>query len=162
MLDQGAAQGDSQGPKVLVAASGTVIVGWQDFRDGPPQVLVARSTTTDGSAFTAPVRADTPSTRGAFDPRVGVTGERVVVVYASARHATSLWKDIYANFSVDEGVSFQPTDLRLDTGSLVGAADSLQPCLATTANRAYFAWIDLRTSPYTFGDVYFSALEPVP
>jgi len=43
-------------------------------------------------------------------------------VYVSARGST-LWKDIYANFSVEEGVTFQPTDVRLDTGSGLGVAD---------------------------------------
>jgi len=95
------------------------------------------------------------------DPQLAVAGERVVVAYASARGST-LWKDIYANFSVDERVTFQPTDIRLDTGSGFGGADSLQPCLATTADHAYVAWIDLRASLFTFGDVYFNALEPIP
>jgi hypothetical protein len=78
-------------------------------------------------------------------------------------------RDVYANHSDDDGVTFRPPELRLDVGA-VGApsparfADARSPLLVTSASgaRGVVVWLDHRTVNGVTGpnaDAYASAFE---
>jgi hypothetical protein len=63
--------------------------------------------------------------------------------------------DIYFNRSVDEGLTWLSHDLRLDTGSMPGAALSFDPQIAASGSSVYVTWSDFRNG-FPFPDIYFN------
>ena len=71
-------------------------------------------------------------------------------------------RDIYFNYSVDYGETWQVSDLRLDTDP-ASSADSYVPAITSDdKGNAYIAWLDNRNGYY--GDIYLRAIstEPFP
>jgi hypothetical protein len=77
--------------------------------------------------------------------------------------------DVYANFSLDQGVTWQPQDYRLDSSTL-GASDSQEPTVAVVGSRVHVAWTDHRRGAgcptgtagdpsCSNGDIYYRRLE---
>ena len=67
-------------------------------------------------------------------------------------------RDIYANFSLDGGRTFQPQDVRMDSGN-AGAADSETPVVYAAHGIAHVVWVDRRNDQIN-GDIYYRALRP--
>lgn len=157
---------DAQAP-AIAARAGRVVVAWEDTRSGQPDVRVNRSVNAGASWLAATSRVDLGSVAGtgaSTTPSVAFgAGDTVYVTWADARSGQ---RDIYANLSFDQGVTFQPNDLRLDVGSAgapspPGGADSRDPRMLTNAGgaRGVVVWIDNRTTAGVTGvnaDIYSS------
>ena len=151
---------DSVRPAVVSLASGHAAVIWIDNRWGRPN-LYSR-TTSDGGA-----------TWSASDSQVmGARGGSNAVDFAAAGVANSVfvaWSDdrsgqldVYANYSNDGGATFQPRDLRLDTGAAGAAASETPTIFAAVAPSgnpiAHVAWVDRRNDGVD-GDIYYRSIR---
>jgi hypothetical protein len=150
---------DSFRPSVVSLASGHAAVVWIDNRWGRPN-LYAR-TTTDGGATWSASDSQVMAARGAsnaVDFAAGGAGNTVFVAWSDDRNGQL---DIYANYSTDGGASFQPHDVRLDTGT-AGAAASETPviyaALASGTPVAHVAWVDRRNDGIN-GDIYYRSIR---
>jgi hypothetical protein len=90
----------------------------------------------------ADVRVDTDPAGAARSEgiRVAVDGANVYCVWSDARNGGT---DIYFNRSTDGGVTWQLSDVRLDT-DLSGAADSADPQIARSGRTLFVVWEDSR------------------
>jgi hypothetical protein len=61
--------------------------------------------------------------------------------------------DIYFNYSTDNGVNWQSSDIRLDAGDTAGANVSLYPQIACAGSQVYVVWEDRRNGCH---DIYFN------
>jgi hypothetical protein len=153
---------------VVAPASGRALVSWIDYRSGFPDVLVARSDDR-GDSWSDPVRVDTgsdPGVAGSYDLSFGAEGDLVVAAWADDRAG---FLDVYANYSLDGGVTWQPQDHRLDT-SPVGTSDSVHPHVFVATGAAHVVWVDHRRGgscpaglvdamSCANGDIYYNRLE---
>ena len=105
----------------------------------------------------ADIRLDTGDTPGANDseyPQITCSGNNVYAVWYDYRNGGS---DIYFNCSTDNGVNWQTSDIRLDTGDTPGANYSLGPQIDCSGNSVYVIWGDRRNG---FGqDIYFNYVK---
>ncbi|MGE0787635.1 MAG: MopE-related protein [Sandaracinaceae bacterium] len=133
---------DSIEPIVAMPQSGVAMVAWVDYRFGFPDVFVARSTNA-GDSWGTPTRLDTGTAPGAYasgDLAFDASGSIAVAAWADAR---SGFLDVYANFSIDGGVNWQPSDVRLDSSPL-GTSDSENPDVYVSSTAAHVVWEDHR------------------
>ncbi|MCB9598500.1 MAG: DUF4114 domain-containing protein [Sandaracinaceae bacterium] len=134
---------DSIEPHVVAPQAGVAVVTWIDYRFGFSDVVSARSADR-GDTWSTPQRLDTstgPGASGSYDLAVGAEANLVVAAWADDRAGLL---DIYANFSLDGGVTWQPQDYRLDTSTL-GTSDSENPFVYVGAATAHVVWEDHRT-----------------
>jgi hypothetical protein len=159
-LDTTAFDQDSINPTVLTLSGMRAVVIWQDNRWGRPNIYA--STTRDGGMTWSGSDVQVMGGRGrstAIDIAAAATGDTVFVAWADDRDGRL---DIYANYSNDGGNTFQPEDVRLDTGSLPGAADSETPAIFATGGArptAHVVWVDRRAGGI-IGDIYYRSLRP--
>jgi hypothetical protein len=167
-LDGDTLDHDSIDPHVIAPDGGDVLVAWTDYRSGFPDPYVTRSSTA-GASFAAPVRVDTgtsPGTSGSYDIAAAGAGDVVAIAWSDDRAGLL---DVYANFSLDQGVTWQPQDYRLDSSTL-GSSDSQEPTLAVSGSRIHVAWTDHRRGAScptgsagdpscANGDIYYRRLE---
>jgi hypothetical protein len=160
---------DASSP-TIAASMQRVALAWEDTRSGLPDIRV--STSLDGGATFPPTSArtdlgSTPGTSASTRPRITLgMGQNVFVTWEDARNGQ---RDIYANNSFNDGLTFQPNELRMDVGmvgapSPVGAADSRSPFITTNAAgmRGIVVWNDYRTSTGTNGangDIYANRFQ---
>jgi hypothetical protein len=165
---------DSLNPTAVALSPTIGVVVWEDWRSGFPSVRATR-TTDAGVTWHSP---DYPAQGGAN----GVPGSSTSTNVVAAGASTSVfvaWADdrdepsnvvthtlshynIYADFSLDSGESFQPNDIRLDTSS--PGTDQEQPTVFTVNNVGHFAWVDRRNTSSTGvvnlqGDIYYRNLH---
>jgi Notch 1 len=133
---------DSIEPHIVAPSAGVAVVAWIDYRSGFPDVLAARSSDS-GASFAAPERVDTgnaPGISGAYELDLAANGSRLVAAWADDR---SGFLDVYANYSLDGGVTWQPQDYRMDT-STIGTSDSQEPRVFMSTSTAHVVWVDHR------------------
>jgi len=154
----------------IAATMQRVVLAWEDTRSGFPDIRVTTSLDAGATFPSISARADLGSTAGtsaSTRPRVTLgTGQNVFVTWEDSRNGQ---RDIYANNSFDDGLNFQPNELRMDVGmtgapSPLGAADSRTPFITTNAAgmRGIVVWNDYRTSTGTNGangDIYANRFE---
>ena len=141
-LDGDAFPHDSIEPHVVAPSAGTVLVSWLDYRSGFPDPFVIRSTSS-GATFGAPERIDTstaPGASGSYDLAFGASGSLIAAAWADDRSGLL---DVHANFSLDGGVTWQPSDYRLDS-SAAGSSDSQRPSIFVGASGVHVVWEDHR------------------
>ena len=131
----------TQAPEIC-AFGNLVFVVWMDGRNGGWSIYFNRST--DGGLTWSPtdtrIDRSPAAAPSCWSPRMTCCGERVYVVWRDERSGLS---DLYVNRSVDGGVSWQPSDVRLDQ-DLPGAADSYDPEIVCTGDLVYVVWEDYR------------------
>jgi hypothetical protein len=159
ILDDPASEVSSSASPAIAAATvsgaNRVFVAWVDDRSGT-EIFVARSTNA-GASFAAGVRASSLTNPGpgvSLEPSLVADGAgRVGVAFTSDRNG---FVDVFAGFSIDGGVTFQPTDIRLDGGS----GDSVEPAAALRASGGmHVVWVDFRANG-SIADVYHRAAGP--
>jgi hypothetical protein len=167
-LDADAFDHDSIEPHVIAPDTGDVLVGWIDYRSGFPDPYVTRSTDA-GATFSTPVRVDTgtePGASGSYEIALAGAGNLVAVAWSDDRAGLL---DVFTNFSLDQGATWQPTDYRLDT-SAAGTSDSQEPTVSVSGTRVHVAWVDHRRGAScptgtagepacSNGDIYYRRLE---
>lgn len=139
----------------IAAAAGFVYVAWAENRAGRSDVYFNRSADGGSTWMAAETRLDTGSAAGAansFTPRIAAAGNTVYVTWIDERDGNG---DVYFNRSLDNGSTWLPRDVRLDTGSAAGAAQSAEPRIAVSATAVHVTWEDDRTSPY-WADIYYN------
>ncbi|MBX3273028.1 MAG: exo-alpha-sialidase [Sandaracinaceae bacterium] len=141
-LDMDPFSHDSIAPRIVAPQPGVAVVSWIDHRHGLPDIFAAR-TSNRGDTWSAPARLDTSTAQGvsgSYDLALGAAGALVVAAWADDRRG---YLDIYANFSLDGGITWQPQDYRLDT-SPIGTSDSENPFVYVAAGTAHVVWEDHR------------------
>ncbi|MBK8173063.1 MAG: DUF4114 domain-containing protein [Sandaracinaceae bacterium] len=154
-LDQDTFGHDSIDPQIVTPAAGVALVSWIDYRYGFPDILAAR-TGDAGGTWSVPARVDTggaAGTSGSYDVAMGASSSLITIAWADDR---SGYLDIYANFSLDGGVTWQPQDYRLDS-SMVGSSDSQSPAVYVSGSRAHVVWIDNRSG--SMADLYYRRMQ---
>ena len=135
----------------IVADGPSVFVVWTDPRYVKSSVFLRHSS--DGGVTWNPadvrVERKAPFTSDSTFPRLAVVAEAVFVVWADYRDGDG---DIYFNRSLDGGVSWLPTDVRLDTDQ-PGASESLTPEIATDGTHVIVVWSDFRSLR---GDIFMN------
>ncbi len=152
-LDTDKGDADSFAPQISLGQGQSVQVAWQDWREGLPGVQVASSF--DGGATFQSHRASSPAAGLVSEIRLASAGAKVFTLWADDRNGL---RDIFLNFSLDGGLNFQPTDIRLDQDPS-GAAESFSPCLAADGQGgAYGVWVDTRADGVV-GDIFFNSVS---
>ena len=147
---------DSIEPRMVAPSGGTALVAWIDYRFGFPDILVSRTVDAGGS-FSAPVRVDTgtaPGTSASLDIAFGANGPLIVAAWADDRNGLL---DVYANFSLDGGATWQPADYRLDSTAVPGSSDSERPSVYVAPGAAHVLWVDHRGGAN--GDIRYRRLQ---
>ncbi|MEM9195315.1 MAG: sialidase family protein, partial [Myxococcota bacterium] len=145
---------DSIEPRVIAPAADQVVVGWVDSQFGFTDIIITRSTDA-GATFDVPVRADTGTAPGVSDSReltLAGNGSLLVAAWSDLRMGAA---DIYANFSLDGGANWQPTDTRLNSN--MPTSDSRDPAAYVSTAAAHVLWVDHRGGPN--GDIHYRRLE---
>lgn len=134
-----------------VAALGSAVhVCWTDARFGGSDIFVQSSADGGATWLANDARVDVGNLPGTVR-----AGQAVIAVSATAVHVA--WRDsrnnavngdIYYNRSQDGGVTWGSTDVRLDTGSPIGATDSNGPQLAVAGAAVAAVWSDNRMGSY--------------
>lgn len=148
---------DSFAPIALALPMNRAVVLWQDFRAGRLNVF-ANFTRDQGATWAMRdvlVMGGSPGRSNAFDLSASAAGNLVVAAWSDDRSGR---RDIYANFSLDGGQTFQPQDVRMDTG-MAGGADSETPSVYAAHGIAHVVWVDRRNDQIN-GDIYYRALRP--
>ncbi len=147
---------DSIHPTVLALPSRNVAVVWEDRRWGLPTPYSNRST----DAGATWMRSDVPAVGGrpgqfrVYDLVAASTGSTVFAVWADDRSGAL---DIWGNYSLDGGATFQPADVRFDASPAGSSASSTPAAYATTEAGApivHVTWVDRRADNVT-GDIYY-------
>jgi hypothetical protein len=147
---------DSIRPTTLSLPGGEFSVVWQEFRWGLPNVYASRTTAGAFPARDVQVMAGLPGQSRAFNVVASNAGLAVYAVWADDRNGSL---DIYANYSLDGGGLFQPTDIRLDSAQ--PGVDSATPAVLATTNGAnpvaHVVWVDRRAG--INGDIYYRSIR---
>jgi hypothetical protein len=167
----------------MVALTNTVgVVVWEDWRSGRPSVRANRTTDAGATWMTndipaqggagsscCPLVAGRPGTSTAVDVVAAGSNNTVFVVWADDRDepgnpmmGVREHYNIYANYSLDGGLTFQPYDLRLDTSAL--GTDQEQPAVFSLNGVGHFTWVDRRNTSSTGvtnlqGDIFYRNLH---
>ncbi len=152
-LDDEGAPHDSYDADLVFGRADHLHVVWRDFRAGLPTVRVATSDDL-GLSWGASVVASQGDGQ-VSEPRLAADGAgKVFAAWADDRDGL---RDVYLNYSLDDGLTFQPTDVRMDTDAPAGGEDSFGVGLAAgAAGAGYCGWIDTRRDQIN-GDIYFNA-----
>ncbi len=139
-------------PEIAVDGS-AVYVTWFDSRNGRTDIYFNRSL--DGGVTWLPsdVRLDTDAAGSHHSnfPQIGVSGSSVYVIWSESRAGVDPFfrRDVYLNYSHDQGATWQATDRRINDG----AGSAIAPRLAVSGNSAYVAWSDSRGAER---DIFFN------
>ncbi len=156
-LDDDPLPHDSFSPHIALPDGG-LVVAWVDHRYGLPDALARRSG--DGGASFGPVqRLDTGDGAGdgaSEDLVLAADGDVVAAAWTDRRDGAG---DIYVNYSLDGGATWQPSDVRLDATALPGSSESVTPTLLVeeAAGRIHVAWVDYRSG--AAGDIRYRGLR---
>jgi len=141
---------DSTGPRIAITGASQLVVAWVDFRSGFADII-ARFSDTAGDSFEGAQRLDTGTAAGtstSFDLAIAADGDLIGAAWADDR---SGFLDIHANYSLDGGRTWQPSDERMDS-SAAGTSDSERPHVYVGGGAVHVGWIDHRSGAP--GDVY--------
>lgn len=146
-LDTGTPPGAARSYFPMASAEGSkVFVVWYEASGSSTTVRFNRSL--DGGTTWLPVdtRIDHPLTSVGNSPlpQIASSGNSVYVAWTDQRNGvTPTWnRDIYFNRSLDAGASWLPNDVRLDTGSALGAVFSDRLVLGCSGSSVFAAWYD--------------------
>lgn len=127
----------------------TVYVAWYDRRNGNLDVYFNRSLDGGRTWRAQDTRLDSgvAGSAGSLIPRICCRGDSVYVTWYDDRNGNP---DIYFNRSLDGGLTWLPSDVRIDTDA-AGAASSREPSICCDGARVTIAWHDNRGGSW---DIY--------
>ncbi|MBN1223471.1 MAG: hypothetical protein JXB23_09495, partial [Candidatus Aminicenantes bacterium] len=156
-VDTGDSPGAQTSLEPRIARSGNdVYVIWLDMRSGQQDTYFNHSNNNGANWQAAGTRLNTDTPLGNYsnNPRISCRGKKVYAVWDDWRNGgMSDNGDIYFNFSLDEGKTWQSPDYRLDTGDLPGDDRSLRPRVCCSDDTVYVVWEDWRDGAR---DIYFN------
>ena len=146
--DRGSAY--SASPVVAVDGAGSVVVAWEDSRDGLSDVYVNSSTDYGQTFGSSDVRLDIGDAGSAdsFYPRLARDGAHVYVAWHDT--ASGFGRDIYVAHSADGGLTWGSA-FRPETAP-EGNVDALYPSIAARGAELHVAWQDDRSGGY---DIFY-------
>lgn len=140
-------------PQIACDINGNVYVVWYDYVNGNPDIYFNYSSNfgTTWQANNIRLNTDTPGSNNSSGPQIACdNGGHVYVVWQDRRSGSY---DIYANHSLNYGVSWQANDYQLSTHN-PGSGNSYSPDIDCNENgNIYVTWYDNRNGNY---DIYFS------
>ena len=153
------APGAAFGPQIATSGS-AVYVTWVDNRNSISFLGdIYFNGSPDGGVtwLASDVRLDTDSlgTAASRDPQIATSGSAVYVAWEDDRNGGTYGGDIYCNRSLDGGMTWRNSDVRLDTNA-PGAAWSFSPQLAAWGSTVCVTWMDFRNTSLSSGrgDIY--------
>ena len=147
-LDAPKVDGDSTNPSVAFRSGGRVFVAWEDTNRGKWDIYLNYSDdagkTWNGAAVR--VNGNTAGAATSLSPHVAVEPgtNRVFVAWQDFRNGSH--GDIYFNFSLNNGKTWNVPDYRMDESSPAGAANARAPLLNVSPQRIATIWIDNRAA----------------
>lgn len=126
----------------MVTSGKSVFVTWHDDRNGNSDLYFNRSLDGGATWLPADVRLDTDGAGSAasINPQIAVSDSSIFVVWHDYRNGSL---DIYFNRSLDDGTTWLPSDVRLDTDP-PGSANSSEAQIASAGSSVYVTWEDDR------------------
>lgn len=153
-LDTGDSAGANRSRNPQICCVGKyVYVIWEDKRNGQEDIYFNVSSDFGASWLRSDKRIDTGDTAGAYvseDPQFCCSGSYVYAVWMDRRNGNY---DIYFNRSMDYGVTWRSSDVRLCTGDAAGTNVSYLPQVCSTGHFIYAVWEDARNGE---ADIYFN------
>lgn len=149
----------SIGPQIVAAGSSVYVVWYEDrnvlFVPGARFDIRFTRSLDGGLTWLVPdlqLDRDPPGATNSFSPAIAADGSSVYVVWADERNGSSIVHDIYFNRSLDNGSTWLPQDVRLDTDP-AGSAQSEHQQIAASGSSVYAVWCDHRNGA---ADIYFN------
>jgi hypothetical protein len=153
-LDTGDTPGTNDSKFPVISSSGSsVYITWQDYRNGSPDIYFNYSADYGATWQASDIRlntGDTPGSHWSEAPQISSSGNYVYVIWFDTRNGAS---DIYFNYSMDAGATWQGSDVRIDTGDMPGANDSYYQQVCSSGSHVYAVWMDERNGN---ADIYFN------
>jgi len=139
------------------AANGVLYLTWMDMRNGDVDIYFNRSTDGGRTWLGNDIRIDTGSAAGSArssDPKIAVSGDTVVICWHDQRDGSHpSISSVYCNRSLDGGLTWLSTDVRVNNGVAPGLALALNQSITCVGNEVTITWEDTRNGDR---DVYFS------
>lgn len=131
-----------------------VYVAWQDGRNEPlsplphQDIYFSRSADRGASWLDQDVRIerDLPGEAASFDVQMTCSGRMIHLVWSDSRNDIQPLvskHDVYLNRSTDGGLTWQASDVRLDTDA-PGSADSRLPRICSSGSSVFVVWEEKR------------------
>jgi hypothetical protein len=140
------------GTPVICCNGLSVVVGWNDGRNGDSDIFINRSPDAGMTWLATAQRVDSAMAGdNAFSPRICCEGSRIHLAWEDDRNGD---QDIFTNRSTNGGVTWQPMDTRLDVGDAAGAHHSYAIALCCDGTHVHVAWEDERSGDT---DVYVAS-----
>ena len=158
-LDSGdtSGKGNSSASQISSDGDGHVYVVWEDNRNGNFDIYFNYSNDNGVTWQDMDIRLDTGDAPGrtmSSDPQISNDGNGHVYVVWEGSVREGANRDIYFNYSNDNGVTWQTQKKRLDTGEKAGRTGSFDPQLSNDSNgHVYVVWEDKRNGN---ADIYFN------
>ncbi|MBI4832639.1 MAG: PxKF domain-containing protein [Candidatus Lindowbacteria bacterium] len=140
-------------PQISCDADGHVYVAWFDYRNGSTDIYFNRSSDFGATWQSSSARLDKdfPGNESSYYPQISNDQNgHVYVVWTDERNG---FEDIYFNYSLDYGATWNPADIRLDR-DFAGENTSYAPRTSSDeSGHVYVAWQDTRNGN---ADIYFN------
>ena len=145
--------GDSTNPMIVYRPGNKVMVVWEDTNRGKRDIYFNSSADFGKTWGAAAVRVNANSAGAvtslhpfiAFEP----WSKRVFVAWEDYRGGTQ--RDIYFNFSLDNGTTWNVPDYRVNESTPAGGSTARAPMVWVSPQRVGVVWIDNRS---TYGSVH--------
>ena len=131
-----------------------VYAAWEDDRNGPGLHDIAFCASANGGltwGSNIALNTNPPSQSRSRTPHLCCEGANVFAVWTSERDGD---EDVYFNYSIDGGVVFLPSDVRINGGA-AGATDSERPRICCDLPYVYVAWEDEAAGASDSEDILF-------
>jgi hypothetical protein len=124
----------------LACCGDDVFVAWQEARSGTYVVYFIHSPDAGLTWPEPPVRIN-HGRRAASNPQLACSDECVVLAWVRQ-------KDIFAERSLDAGITWSGRNIRIDTGDARGSALSTAHKIGCSGGRVFAVWSDRRNGPW--------------
>jgi hypothetical protein len=132
----------------ISAQGANMYVTWWDARNGPDDIFVNVSSNSGANWQPSDVQLDGGSAISGH-PKICSTGSYVYVAYWDQRNGL---QDVYFNYSSNNGLNWQLSDIRVDVGDLPpGSAQADMVQIACAGTYVHIVWADTRNG---MSDIY--------